>query len=662
MDHLADLFAKYRGLLASLVLVATCVAGVGLSRLKVDSDPRAMLNVRDFAAEPLRRLEEDFGASDSDCVIVLETEDFITPPAVAVVGDLVARIQQMNGIERVTSLLSVRGQRWMRRYYLPLIPSDANASASWFEEARASAAGHPLLGRLLSQDRSTTLVIASMSDGKHSEATLRRFVNELKQIAFEVTRDTDVKASLTGLPVLRVEMIGSLLRDQLKFNITAMCAASCVCMLMFRSLYSTLLVMLSSIIGVVWTLGTMGWLGIPINMISSVIAPLVLVIGVSDAIHLHLDMRRAKAHGSTRLQAAQAGIRNVGLACALTSLTTCIGFGSLRLASLDVIRVFGTWAALGCIFNYVAVILVLPLLTTAFPEKALVGDNHLVERATSRLTPFLIALTRRRQAIVLTAVFVTTVLLVQCLKLPTESKLTETIASSQPAYQVLMKCDEHFGGGLPASVLVEWTPGKSANLIPVLTEIHAAFDRQPHLQNPVSLLNLLESLPGSSPDLRRRIVQLKRLPGPVVHQFVNSARNRALVEARIPDVGSRTLDPEFDALEHDFSRIAGRYPGFSVELTGGSVLSFRNLRLVGARSLAEFVSSCDRHHYRVGLGLSLIQSGSHQCIAQHLSAGVCRVGIGPDGSAIGNQQRGCFQHVPGDCDRRHHSLPGPVST
>jgi hydrophobe/amphiphile efflux-3 (HAE3) family protein len=590
MDHLADLFARHRGLLASLVLIATCVASVGLSRLRIDSDPRAMLNARDLLAEPLRKLEEDFGASDADCVIVLAAADFITPPAVAVVSEVVARIQQMDDVERVMSLLSIRGQRRVGRYYLPLVPSDATASATWFEEARASAAGHPLLGRLLSEDRSTTLVIARLSGSDHSEATLRRFVTKLKQIVSEVTRGSEVSASLTGLPVLRVEMIGSLMRDQLKFNITAMCAASSLCMLMFRSLYSTLLVMLSSSIGVIWTLGTMGWLGVPINMITSVIAPLVLVIGVSDAIHLHLEMRRARAIGMSKLQAAQAGIRHVGLACALTSLTTCIGFGSLRLASLDVIRVFGTWSALGCILNYLAVITVLPLLTTAFPDKALVGNFRLVEGATSRLTPLLIAITRRRQAIVLTAVFVTTLLFMQCLKLQTESQLTETIAATQPAYQALHKCDEQFGGGLPASVLVEWTPEQAINLIPVLTEVHAAFDRQPHIHNPASLLNLLKSLPGSSPDLRRRIGQLKRLPEPIVHQFLNADGNRALVQARIPDVGSRTLDPEFDALEHDFSEIVERYPGFSVELTGGSVLSFRNLRLV-ARDLWRSLSA-----------------------------------------------------------------------
>jgi predicted RND superfamily exporter protein len=74
--------------------------------------------------------------------------------------------------------------------------------------------------------------------------------------------------------------------------------------------------------------------------------------------------------------------------------------------------------------------------------------------------------------------------------------------------------------------------------------------------------------------------QLRRLPEPVVLQYVNKARNRAVVQARIPDVGSKMLDPEFDALEQDFSEIAQRYPGFSVELTGASVLSFRNLRLV----------------------------------------------------------------------------------
>ena len=98
MEHLANCFGRHRRLFGYLVIVLTVIALIGMSRLKVDSNPRAMLNARDLQAGPLRLLEEDFGDSD-DCVIVLQADDFITPAGVRVVGNLVA------GVKRVVVLM-----------------------------------------------------------------------------------------------------------------------------------------------------------------------------------------------------------------------------------------------------------------------------------------------------------------------------------------------------------------------------------------------------------------------------------------------------------------------------------------------------------------------------------------------------------------------------
>lgn len=587
MDELANFFAQHRRLLAALVILVTAGAAVGLTRVRIDSDPRAMLNAQDRISGPLQRLNEDFDAGDRDCVIVFEGIDFITPQGVSVVKQVAEGVERLAGIRRVTSMLNIRGKRSRLggRYIPPLIPPSAEFPESWFETARADAVGHPLLARLLSDDRRTTLVVAALDSKPRSDAELRELIESIEQVADEATAGTAVTAGLTGLPVLRLEMIGSLIRDQKKFNITAMCAAGGVCFLIFRSLLSTMMIMLASSTGVIWTLGAMGWMGVPINMITSVIAPLVLVIGVSDAIHLHLEMRRAKSRGAGRLEAAQIGIRHVGPACALTSLTTFVGFGSLLLASLDVIRVFGAWSALGCVLNYVAVIIVLPLLSSVFPERALVGEFRFVGLAASRLSVLLNQISRWRWTVVVTAVALTGGLFYISLTLRAENRLTETIPLGQPAYQALQTCDAKFGGAMVASVLIEVPTQSSAvaaqaDLLPVLKEVHAAIDRQRHIHHPTSLLSLLQSLPDAGRELQERVYLLQEMPKDVVRQFINASATRALVDARIPDVGSRTLLPEFEALQREFDELAEQYPGYSIELTGGSVLSIRNLRLV----------------------------------------------------------------------------------
>ena len=635
MDFLAEFFAKHRLFLASLVTMATLGSAVGVFRLRIDSDPRAMLNAEDLQAGPLRELEANFGANDTDCVIVLETEDFISPVGVQVVNDLVTRALKVEGVERVVSMLSVRGNIRVSRYVAPLLPPSADASAETFEKAKQAAHNHPLLtNRLLSADRTTSLVIVRLAGNNHSENRIRQFVSALQVASDEATAGTPVTAALTGLPVLRLEMISALMRDQLKFNITAMSAGGIVCFLVFQSIRSTYIVMVSSMTGVLWTLGLMGWMGVPLNMITTVIAPLVLVLGVSDAIHLYLEIRRAAHEGQSPVAAAQAGIRNVGLACAVTSLTTFAGFGSLRLASLDVIRVFGSWAAIGCALNYVAIIVMVPLLATTLPSSKTDRTSSLVEKAIAPLGPLLWAITRWRWAVVITTVIVTIGLFLLGLSLHAENRLTETIPTKEQAYQALLKCDNRFGGALMASAIVQWPKEAFPDLIPVLTEVHAAIDRQPHIHNPTSLLNLLQSRPGTSPDLRRRIPQLRYLPREIIHQFMNQEKTHAVVDARIPDVGSSVLSPEFAALEADFQQITEKYPQFSIHLTGGSVPVVSQSAASGPGPVDKPVGRSAGDHCRPIARFPFHSSGRDQCDPECLSTRMRQCGAGHPGRPL----------------------------
>jgi uncharacterized protein len=105
-------------------------------------------------------------------------------------------------------------------------------------------------------------------------------------------------------------------------------------------------------LGLVWVLGLFGWLGVPLDPFSAMMAPLVLGIGVDDGLHaLHGE----RAHGDLRQ-----AILAVGPAIVLTTLTTCVGFGSLLVSSLPTLRRGGALVALGTFFCLLATLVVLP--------------------------------------------------------------------------------------------------------------------------------------------------------------------------------------------------------------------------------------------------------------------------------------------------------------
>src|SRR5690606_36820746 len=112
----------------------------------------------------------------------------------------------------------------------------------------------------------------------------------------------------------------------------------------------------------------MGLRGEPIGLLNQIFLVLIPAIAVADAIHLlsryHEESWRLGGESltpETRRAAIIETMEHMGAACFLTSFTTMIGFLSLDLTHMHVLRQFGNYAALGVVFSYLTVLLILPL-------------------------------------------------------------------------------------------------------------------------------------------------------------------------------------------------------------------------------------------------------------------------------------------------------------
>ena len=96
-------------------------------------------------------------------------------------------------------------------------------------------------------------------------------------------------------------------------------------------------------------------LGHPINLLTSVVPSLALVVGTCDSIHFIEDMRRSVRRGTHQIIASSNAIKRVGTACGLTSIVTAVGFASLAAARIEAVRTFGIAAAAGALASFAAV-------------------------------------------------------------------------------------------------------------------------------------------------------------------------------------------------------------------------------------------------------------------------------------------------------------------
>jgi predicted RND superfamily exporter protein len=351
---------------------------------------------------------------------------------------------------------------------------------------------------------------------------------------------------------------------------------------MFQRPSAVAIAVLPPMLGVVWIVGLLALCGLRINGINTVLPTLTFAIGLTDSIHLMVDLQRRRAAGCARRDAAAATIRELALPSMLTAMTTAIGFGSLSLAYEHSIREFGIGCAVGIVLNFFAVIMVFPLLASTRLGDWVVPSIRHIERAAIRwdFSPLLRFVERFRKSIVATSLIATVVLLAISTRLRSEINMTEPIPTTSESATALGDASRAFGGGLYGYVVMEWPAGVGFNTPEVLetvAHVHKLVENQPEFAGAFSIRNLLSAAAKPNDSLHQQITKLNNVPRAELRRLVRADRRRLVVSFHIADIGGSALVPAISRLERTLDEIERKQPGFKFHVTGTFPAVARNL-------------------------------------------------------------------------------------
>lgn len=402
-ERLARLALRHRA--ATLVLLATLTSllGFGLPQLKTDVGYRAFLGADHPAVRRLDALLERFGGGlplaavwscdESPCRSALDAS------SLAMAHAITEQMKGAPGVRRVdspaTSPLPTQpliGLPETRQ----LAPNGEPAAD--LEELRRAALEDPMwVGQLISPDGVTGAVLIHLTDSKGSTgatvyAALRDAVAPYEAEGY--------RFSFAGGPVEFVVAGGELDRNTAKILPLMIGIIAIILLWVFRSWAATAAALVTVGIAVLWTFGLMGWLGWQRNSFTQALAPLVLVIGVCDAVHL-LSRYLAQAAAVPRGDALLAACGEVGNPCLMTSLTTAAGFASLAISPLESLVRFGLLAVFGVLAALFLTFTLLPVVLSYVPRRFL-GTTLVHARWDAGLERLAAGAQRRRGAVLAT--------------------------------------------------------------------------------------------------------------------------------------------------------------------------------------------------------------------------------------------------------------------
>ncbi|MGI9497636.1 MAG: efflux RND transporter permease subunit [Mariniblastus sp.] len=573
---------------------------------------------------------ETIPTSGFDVVIVVESEQFFTSRGADAIRSIVKHLEEQDYVEDILWMdkipsLNIFGLNE------PLLPNK-EAAPERFEKSKENAREHPLInGQFLSEDGNTLLLMVRFDYLFVEDESI--FISGIREAAEQELAnhpDVDMEFFVTGRVPFRLTARSSQQDNQLKYQSIAYGMIILMSMVLFRGIVAVGIVAAAPFLGVFWTLGFVRYLDLQMNPFIDVVLPiLVALVAFTDGVHLMVQIRHERATGLKGLDAAREGVRKVGLACFLTSLTTAVGFGSLALANHELVRDFGYCCVFGVALAFLSVVLAIPLAcSTWLGQRIHIGHGKgYVDRNINRIGGIVDLVLRYPRRMSAVGILLSLVLFSISLTLRPDDRQGDLLPTYTEPAIANQKMDVAMGGLSQATIAIEWNATddeqeKNIELFQILQEIDELLAAEKLIGHPISIYNLLEALPGSGPPATR-ISMLDLLPPSLKRSYYTPENRVAQVKFRVQDLGIATYGPVFQRIQDGTNKIIADYPDFSMTLGGAPIWRWENIyqivvdlatSLGTAAIIIFFILACVYRSLRIGI-ISILPNLFPLCVA-----------------------------------------------
>ena len=357
---------RHRVSVLTFAVACTAVAAVGASRVRVDYGVEQFLPSRGPSRETYDEYKLHFSEEDTRFSLFWSDER-------AIGVELYLDLQRAAAAFEDVGLHDVQ---WLGT--LPML-SGRDLTDEHIREVLARHRDDPLLrGTVWDEEQRVFAVHGHIDPDLNTDGERRRVEQALTE-KLDALGINGSRLVLSGIPVLRSRIPKLLERDQSLFLGGGSILFFGILWFFLRSIPQVVLCLASVLPAYICTMGLMGVMGRPVTIMTSFMPIVVLVVGVSDSIHLLAGFRRERGRGLTNRDAVTRSFGTLARSCLFTSATTAVGFASLAGTGIGLISEFGLFTALAIMLTFVVSMTVLPALLSFLPTTSF-NDSGLLVR------------------------------------------------------------------------------------------------------------------------------------------------------------------------------------------------------------------------------------------------------------------------------------------
>jgi hypothetical protein len=502
-----------------------------------------------------------FGKGENIMVIGLEDSTFFDESKIRELQKLEKSLRAMDGVDQVFSILDVfsldKDTEKREFTFNRIFPKDSLSQAQ-IDSLCSIALSFPIYnGLLYNKETNVYLMMVILRYDIISTPARIPFMKNIVKTCENYTEATGNELRISGLPYMRTT-IGEMIKSEMfMFIFLAILITALIIFFLFRSYRIVMFTLLVVAVSVIWGLGFMALLGFHITLLTAVIPPLIIVIGVPNCIYLLNKYHHEYSIHGNKVKALQRVIQKIGSATFLTNLTTAAGFGTFIFTSIPILIEFGLVAAVDVMLVFILSLLLIP---TIFSYLAPPEPRHLQHLENIRIkgviNRVIITGLYKRKIVFATTALVVVIGVFGLLRVKSLGYMIDDIPTNHPVLVDLKFFEKNFSGVMPLEIVIDTKKTRGIlqeETLQRIDQLQRKLQEYPELSKPLSVVEAAkfarQGYYNGNPSQYRlprgpeRAFIMSYLPkrltkNELLNRFVDSTASVTRIMYNVADVGS----------------------------------------------------------------------------------------------------------------------------
>jgi predicted RND superfamily exporter protein len=600
--RLGQKIIKYKVASLFILTTATLVMGYFASQIKLSYEFTKAIPEDNEKFVIYKNFVQQFGVDGTTMVVGFQTDSLYTPKKFNELVQLQKNIKAIPGVTEVLGIPSsynLSKDTLEEKFNATKVFDASYTNDSSLQAHKAIFEQLPFYQSLLYNPKSHAYIMAisfipdSINSGARSQ-----IIKTLTTQIDNFSKSTQLEIHLSGLPYIRTILADRIKKEMVWFLFGSLLLCAITLFLFFRSFSAMLMSLAVVAMGVIWSLGTMVLMGQKITLLTALIPPLIVVIGIPNCIYFLNKYHTSFKETQDKEKAIINMVGRMGIVTLFCNITAAIGFFVFAFTKSPLLKEFGWVSGLNIIaLFFISLFFIPPVLTylkVPQPKHVRYLDNKFLENVLVKIERWTFVHTKWVFGITIVLVMVSIFGLANIKK---EAFIVDDLPKKDKLYTDLKWFEQEGGGVMPLEFIID-TKKKNGLLrskaLEDIDQLHTYLQSQPELGKPLGLLEGLkfakqafydgDSASFTTPSgtelaflgayLKTKTTntdtQAKNNPTQMLNKFLDKDKQFTRVSVNMKDIGSAAL-PVFLKKVDSATKVIFDSSKYNIVITGSSV-------------------------------------------------------------------------------------------